>query len=143
MPSVVIPWSRLPPKARALFVIASLLIGGAAALLTTRFVFRATATRVEGTVIDHDNRGRPIVEYQWSGQRFRYADSGPSPNLPVGATVGIYVPPDGPSSARLAGPIPLLFMPAWTCLMPAAFLAVYGLIVAIWGQRRTSPPARP
>ena len=136
MPSVVIPWSRLPPQARALFVIASLLIGVAAALLTQRLVFRATATRVEGTVIDQDNRGRPIVEYSWSGQQFRYHDTGPSPNLPIGTTIGIYVPPDGPSSARLAGPIPLLFMPAWTCLMPATFLAFYGLIVALRGHRR-------
>src|SRR3954452_7486480 len=133
MPSVVIPWNRLPPKARALFALAALLIGGAAALLTERLVFRATASRVEGTVIDHDNRGRPVVEYSWSGQHFRYEERGPSPNLPLGATVGIYIPPDGPSSARLAGPIPLLFMPAWCCVMPAMFFAVYGLVVAFWG----------
>ena len=139
MPSVIIPWNRLPPQARALFVIASLLIGGATALITERLVFRATGTRVEGTVIDHDNRGRPIVEYSWDGRRFRYEDSGPSPNLPVGTKIGIYVPPDGPSSARLAGPIPLLFLPAWTCLMPAMFLAAYGVIVALRGQRRLAP----
>ncbi len=136
MPSVVIPWNRLPPKARALFAIAALLVGGAAALLTERLVFRATATRVEGTVIDHDHRHRPIVEYSWAEQRFRFEDTGPSPDLPVGAKVGIYVPADGPSSARLAGLIPLLFMPAWCCLMPATFLAVYGAIVAAWGGRR-------
>jgi hypothetical protein len=128
----------LPPKSRALFTLAAILVGGAACLLTERLVFRATATRVAGTVIDHDNRGRPVVEYQWSGQRCRYEERGPSPNLPLGATVGIYVPPDGPSSARLAGPIPLLFMPGWACLMPATFFAVYGVIVALRGRRRTS-----
>jgi len=136
MPSVVIPWSRLPPQARALFVIAYLLVGGATALLTARLVFRATATRVEGTVIDHDNRGRPVVEYSWDGRRFRFQDTGPSPDLPLGASVGIYVPAGGPSSARLAGPIPLLFTPAWTCLMPAMFLSIYGVIVALRGHRR-------
>jgi hypothetical protein len=112
------------------------LVGGAAALVTERLAFRATATRVEGTVTDHDNRGRPVVEYSWDGRPFRYEDAGPSPELPLGATVGIYVPADGPSSARLAGPIPLLFMPVWTCVMPATFLAIYGVIVALRGQRR-------
>jgi len=136
MPSVIIPWSRLPPKARALFTVAALLVGGAVCLLTERLVFRTTATRVEGTVIDHDNRGRPVVEYSWDGRPFHYQDRGPSPNLPIGATIGIYVPPDGPSSARLAGPIPLLFMPGWACVMPAMFFAVYGLIVALRSQRR-------
>ena len=140
MPSVVIPWNRLPPQARALFVIASLLIGVATALLTERLVFRATARRVEGTVIDHDNRGRPVVEYSWAGQHLRYHHTGPSPDLPVGTAIGIYVPPDGPPSARLAGPIPLLFMPAWTCLMPATFLAIYGIIVVIRGPRRPKSP---
>src|SRR5262245_18006752 len=126
----------LPPQARALFVIASLLIGGAAALLTQRLVFRATATRVEGTVIDHDNRGRPVVEYSWAGQPFHCKEQGPSADLPIGTTIGIYVPPDGPSGARLGGLIPLLFMPAWTCVMPAMLLSAYGLIVALRGNRR-------
>jgi len=141
MPSVAILWNRLPPKSRALFVLAALLVCGATGLLVEGLYFRATATRVEGTVIDHDNRHRPIVEYRWDGQQRRYERAGPSPNLPLDAKVGIYVPPDGPSSARLAGPIPLLFMPAWSCLMPAAFFAVYGVIVALRDQRRLTKGA--
>src|SRR5437773_6473428 len=105
MLSIVHRWYRLPPKARALFLLAGLLVCGATGLLAERLYFRATATRVEGTVIDHDRRGRPVVEYWWNGQRCRCEERGPSAELPLGATVGIYVPPDGPSAARLAGPV--------------------------------------
>src|SRR5688500_6413276 len=91
-------WYRLPPKARALFGLAALLVCGGAGLLAERLYFRVTASRVEGTVIDHDSKGRPVVEYWWRGQHRQHDARGPSEGLPVGAKVGVYVPPAGPRS---------------------------------------------
>jgi hypothetical protein len=135
-------WYRLPPKARTLLVLAALLVCGGAGLLAERLYFRATASRVEGTVIDHDKKGREVVEYWWEGKRHQHDASGPSQGLPVGAKVGVYVPPKGPPAVRLAGWVPLLFMPGWVCIMPATFFAAYAVVIAIWGTRRRAvPPA--
>jgi hypothetical protein len=137
-------WYRLPPKSRALFVLAALLVCGGAGLLAERLYFRATASRVEGTVIDHDPKGREVVEYWWEGKRYQHDASGPSEGRPVGAKVGVYVPPAGPPAVRLDGLIPLLFMPGWVCFMPATFFAAYAVVVAIWGtQRRAEAAAAP
>ena len=127
-------WSRLPPKARAGFVLAILLLFVGACLIAEGLYFRARATRVEGTVVDHDRRGRPIVAYPWAGQEIRYEEHGPSERLAVGDTVGVYIPPEGPSGARLDWTIELFFLPGWACLMPAAFFAVYGVAMAIRGR---------
>jgi hypothetical protein len=124
-------WNRLPPKARALFTLAALLACGAVCLLGEGLYFRARSTRVEGTVVDHDRRGRPVVVYQWAGQDWRHEESGPSESLAVGATIGVYVPPEGPPAARLDWAIGLLFQPGWACLMPATFFAAYGVVVSI------------
>jgi hypothetical protein len=78
--------------------------------------------------------------YQWAGQDCRHEETGPSQELAVGDAVGVYVPPEGPSAARLDWPIGLLFLPGWACLMPAAFLAAYGAAVAIRGER--GPPSQ-
>jgi hypothetical protein len=133
-------WYRLPPKARALFVLAALLVCAGAGLLAERLCFRATASRVEGTVIDHDPKGRPVVEYWWRGQRRQHDASGPSEGLPVGAKVGVYIPPAGPPAVRLDGLVPLLFTPGWVCVMPATFFAAYAVVVALWGTRRRAEP---
>src|SRR6476660_7099013 len=85
-------WSRLPPKARVLFGLAALLLLGGACLLAEGFYFRARSTRVEGTVIGHGSRGRPIVAYQWDGQDCRQKEAGPSEQLAVGTPIGVYVP---------------------------------------------------
>jgi hypothetical protein len=132
---------RLPPKARAAFALAILLVCGGACLIAEGLYFRVRATRVEGTVVGHDRRGRPVVVFRWDGQDFRHEESGPSERLPVGATVGVYVPPEGPSAARLDWAIGLLFRPGWICLMPATFLAAYGLVIANRG--RDKPPNQP
>ena len=50
-------WSRLPPKARALFTRSALLAGGGPCLFGEGLHFRARATRVDGTVVGHDRRG--------------------------------------------------------------------------------------
>src|SRR5262245_41726552 len=102
-------WSRLPPKSRALFGLAALLVCGGACLLGEGLIFRARATRVEGTVVAHDRRGRPVVEYQWGGEDCRHEARGPIEQLDVGSTIGVYVPPEGPSAARLDWAIGLLF----------------------------------
>jgi hypothetical protein len=128
-------WSRLPPKSRVLFALAAILVCVAAGLLGEELYFRANAVRVEGTVVGHDRKGRPIVEYQWGGQSLRYETRGPSNDLAVGTAVGVYVPTDGPSAPRLDNPVSLFFTPAWTCLMPATFFLAYGVVVAIRGQR--------
>jgi len=101
----------LPPKARALFVLAAVLVCGGACLLGEGLHFRGRATRVEGTVVGHDRRGRPVVAYRWGGQDCRHKESGPSERLAVGTTVGVYVPPEGPSATRLDWAIGLLFCP--------------------------------
>ena len=134
-------WSRLPPKARALFALAALLLFGGACLLAEGLYFRARATRVEGTVVGHDRRGRPVVAYRWGGRDRRHEESGPSEGLAVGSTVGVYVPPDGPLAPRLDLAMGLLFPPGWICLMPATFLAGYGVVVAIRGGG--DPPNQP
>ena len=140
MSRVVHFWFRLPPKSRALFVLAALLVCVGACLVAEGLYFRARATRVEGTVVDHDRKGRPVVEYRFGGQDCRHDESGPSETLDVGATIGVYVPPEGPSAARLDWAIGLLFLPGWACLMPATFFAAYGVVVAVWGTRQ--PAAR-
>jgi hypothetical protein len=134
-------WYRLPPRVRALLVVAALLVCGGAGLLAEGLYFRATASRVEGTVIDHDSKGRPVVEYWWRGQRRQDDTSGPTEGLPVGAKVGVYVPPAGSRAVRLDGLVPLLFTPGWVCIMPATFFAAYAVVVAIWGTRRRAEPA--
>ena len=101
----------LPPKARALFVLAAVLVCGGACLLGEGLHFLGRATRVEGTVVGHDRRGRPVVAYRWGGQDCRHKESGPSERLAVGTTVGVYVPPEGPSATRLDWAIGLLFCP--------------------------------
>ena len=131
-------WSRSPPKSRALFALAALLVCGGACLLGEGLYFRARATRVEGTVVGHDRRGRPVVEYWWGGQPCRHDGQGPSERLAVGTTAAVYVPPEGPSAARLDNPTALLFLPGWLCLMPATFFVAYGVVVAVWGARRTA-----
>src|SRR5262245_54529867 len=76
---VVVRWSRLPQKARVLLVVC-----GGAGLLAEGLYFRATATRVEGTAIDRERRGRPVVVY-WRGEQWlRYKEPGPSERLAVG-----------------------------------------------------------
>jgi hypothetical protein len=137
---IVHRWYRLPLKARALFVVAALLVCGGVGLLVEGLHFRSTAIRVEGTVIDHDRRGRPIVEYWWAGQRCRHEGQGPSDRLAIGTIVGVYVSPDQPSEVRLDGLVPLLFTPGWLCVMPAIFFTVYGLVVAIQGVRPHAEP---
>jgi hypothetical protein len=138
--NVVRRWYRVPPRARVLFGLAALLVCGAAGLLAERLYFRAMASRVEGTVIDHDHKGRPVVEYRWAGQRHEYDETGPSADLAIGAKVGVYVPPGGPPAVRLDGLVPLLFMPGWVCLLPATFFAAYGAAVMVWGNRRRAEP---
>ena len=133
-------WSRLPPKPRALFTLAALLVCGGACLLGERLYFRATATRVEGTVVGHDPKGRPVVEYGWGGQTRRHHEHGPSERLALGTTAAVYVPPEGPSAARLDNPTALLFLPGWVCLMPATFFLAYGVVVAVRGARQTGEP---
>jgi hypothetical protein len=133
-------WSRTPPKARYLFSLAALLLCGAAAVVAEGLWFRARADRVDGTVIDHDRKGRPVVAYWWGGQAYQHNEHGPSDPLPVGASVGVYVPRNAPAATRLDSPIGLLFLPGWACLMPAAFFAMYGLVVAFRG-RRAQPEA--
>src|SRR3954447_3650963 len=129
-------WAWLPPKARFLFALAALLVCVGAGLLAEGLFFRATASRVEGTVIGQDRRGRPVVEYWWNGERHQYDEKGPCARLAVGGNVGVYVPAGGPSAVRLDGLVPLLFMPAWCCFMPATIFAAYGVVVAVWGDRR-------
>jgi hypothetical protein len=119
-----------------LFGLAAVLVCGGAGLLAERLYFRATASRVEGTVIGHDPKGRPLVEYWWGGVRQQYQATGPSDDLALGDKVGVYVPPAGPSGVRLDGPMPLLFTPGWVCVMPAAFFAAYGVAVAVRGASR-------
>ena len=135
-------WSRLHPKARALFGLAALLVCGAACLLGEGLYFRARATQVEGTVVGHDRKGRPVVAFRWGGQDFRHEERGPNEWRAVGTTVGVYVPDEGPSAARLDWAIGLLFLPGWVCLMPATFLGAYGVVVAIrgWGNPPNPPP---
>jgi uncharacterized protein DUF3592 len=128
-------WSRLPPKSRVLFMLAATLVCVGAGLLGEELYFRANAVRVEGTVVGHDRKGRPIVEYQWGGQPRRFETRVPSDHLAVGTKVGVYVPTDGPSAARLDNLVSLLFTPGWVCLMPATFFLAYGVVVSIRGQR--------
>jgi hypothetical protein len=129
-------WSRLPPKSRVLFALAGTLVCAGAGLLGEELYFRAKAVRVEGVVVGHDGKGRPIVDYQWGGQSCRFETSSvPSRRLAVGTGVGVFVPTAGPSAARLDDPVSLLFMPGWVCLMPATFFLTYGVVVSIWGQR--------
>src|SRR5688572_18195548 len=108
-------WYWLPPRVRALLVVAAPLVCGGAGLLAEGLYFRATGSRVEGTVIDHDKRGREVVEYWWEGKRHQQDASGPSEGRPVGAKVGVYVTPAGPPAVRLDGLVPLLFTPGWVC----------------------------
>jgi hypothetical protein len=89
-------WSRLPPKSRVLFALATALVCVGAGLLGEELYFRANAIRVEGTVVGHDRKGRPIVEYEWGGQSRRYETRGPNDSLAVGTAIGVYVPTDGP-----------------------------------------------
>ena len=133
-------WSWLPPKTRALLVLAALLVCGGACLLGEGLYFRARATRIEGSVVGHDRRGRPVVAYRWGGQDCRHEESGPSERLAVGTTVGVYVPPERPSAIRLDWAIGLLFLPGWLRLMPATFLTAYGVVVAVRGARQTAEP---
>jgi hypothetical protein len=130
-------WSRLPPKSRVLFALAATLVCVGAGLLGEELYFRAKAVRVEGAVVGHDRKGRPIVEYERGGQSYRYETRGPSDRLAVGARVGVYVPTDGPSAARLDNRVSLLFTPGWVCLMPATFFLAYGIVVSIRGQKHT------
>src|SRR5262249_33968030 len=102
-------------------------------------IFRARSTRVEGTVVAHGSRGRPIVAYQWNGEELRHTETGPIEPLAVGEKVGVYIPPEGPAGTRPDWAIGLLFMPGWCCLMPAMFFAAYGVAVAARGARQ---PAR-
>jgi hypothetical protein len=129
--------SRLPPKSRVLFALAATLVCVGAGLLGEELYFRANAVRVEGAVVGHDRKGRPIVEYQRGAQSYRYETRGPSDRLAVGARVGVYVPTDGPSAARLDNRVSLLFTPGWVCLMPATFFLAYGIVVSIRGQKHT------
>ena len=129
-------WSRMPPKSRVLFALAGALLCLGAGLLGEELYFRANAVRVESVVVDHDRKGRPIVEYQLGGQSRRYETRGPSDRLAVGTVVGLYVRTGGPLAARLDNMVALLFTPAWVCLMPAAFFLAYGVVVALRGQRQ-------
>jgi hypothetical protein len=131
---------RLPPKSRALFGLAAVLVAGGACVLAEGLYFRARATRVEGTVVAHGSRGRPVVAYRWNEQDCRHEERGPSEHLSVGTVVIVYVSPEGPPAARLDWAIGLLFLPGWACLMPAAFFAVYGVAVAIGGGRKPAEP---
>lgn len=131
-------WSRLPRKSRALFAVAVLLVFCATCLAGEGLLFRALATREEGIVVAHDRKGRPVVAYRWGGRDCRHEESGPSEQLAVGTAIGVYVPASGPSAARLDWVIGLLFLPVWFCLMPASFLAAYGVVVAI--RRVGKPP---
>jgi hypothetical protein len=122
--------------------LAILLVSVAVCLIAEGLYFRAHATRIEGTVVDHDRRGRPIVGYPWAGQEIRYEEHGPSEPLAVGTPIGVYVPFEGPSGARLDWTIGLLFLPGWACLMPAAFFTAYGTAMVIRGRinaRNQSP----
>ena len=76
-----------------------------------------------------------MVDYQWGGQSFRYETRRPTDRLAAGTRVGVYVPRDGPSAARLDNVVSLLFTPGWLCLMPATFFLAYGVVVSIWGQK--------
>jgi hypothetical protein len=133
-------WSRLPPKSRAVFTLAAFLLGGGVCLLGEGLYFRAQATREEGTVVDHDTKGRPVVELTWAGQPYRLESRGPSERIAVGTKVTVFVPLQGPSAARLDTPMALLFLPGWVCLMPATFLIVYGTAVAVWRKRSPAEP---
>ena len=84
-------WFRLPPKSRVLFALAATLVSIGAGLLGEELYFRANAVRVEGVVVAHDRKGRPIVDYQWGGQSYRHETRGPSGRLAVGTGVGIYI----------------------------------------------------
>jgi hypothetical protein len=131
MSGLVQCWFRLPPKTRALFGLATLLLVGAACLVAEGFYFRARASRVEGTVVGHGSRGRPVVAYEWGGQTCRHEETGPSVRLAVGDTIGVYVSPERPPATRLDWPIGFYFLPGWACLMPAIFFTAYGVTVAI------------
>src|SRR5262245_15312913 len=131
-------WWTLPGEARTFFALAALLVCGGAFVLGEGLYFRARATRVEGTVVGHGSRGRPVVAYRWGGQEYCHEESGPSERLDVGTTVGVYIAPEGPPTTRLDWAIGLLFLPGWFCLMPATFLALNGVVVAARGVR--NPP---
>jgi hypothetical protein len=88
-----------------------LLVCGGTYLLAEGLHFRARATRAKGTVIGHDPRGRSVVAFRWDGRDYRHEESGPSERLAVGATIGVYVPSEGPPAARLDWAIGLLFFP--------------------------------
>jgi hypothetical protein len=133
-------WSQLPPKSRVLFALAATLVCVGAGLLGEELYFRANAVRVEGVVVGHDRKGRPIVEYQWGGQSRRYETRVPTHGLAVGTEVGVHVPTDGSLAARLDNLASLLFTPGWLCIMPATFFAAYGVVVAVWGARRGAEP---
>src|SRR5262245_27238812 len=113
---VICFWYRLHPKARALFGLALLLVCGAAGLVAEGLHVRARATRVEGTVVGHDRKGRPVVDYQWQGKDWRHEESGPSVDVALGAPIGVYVPADDPSAVRLDWGVGLLFPAVWCCL---------------------------
>ena len=110
-------------------------------LIGDELFFRARSTRVEGTVVAHDRRGRPVVAYRWGGQDCRHEERGPSERLAVGTGIGVYVPPEGASAARLDWAIGLLFLPGWFCIMPATFFLAYG-IVALVRCRQAYPTNR-
>jgi hypothetical protein len=130
-------WARLPPNSRVFFALAAILVCVGAGLLGEELHFRANAVRVEGVVVGHDRKGRPIVEYHWGGQSHRYVTGVPSGRRAVGAGVGVYIPTDRPSAARLDDPVLLLFTPGWVCLMPATFFLAYGIVVWIRAKSRT------
>jgi hypothetical protein len=113
-----------------LLAVAGLLLCCGGWLAGAGLYFRARSSRVEGVVVDQDRRGRPVVEYRWGGQLYHHQQTGPSNALAVGTAVGVYVPPEGPSWSRLDNPTAQWFLPAWFCLMPAAFFAAYGAWVA-------------
>jgi|GEM_PF-5581620 hypothetical protein len=127
-------WFRLPPKARTFFTLAIALMCGFFCLLGEGLYFRARATLVQGIVVDHGSRGRPIVAYSWGGRVRRHEESGPSQDLAVGTAIGVYVPPEGPPNSRLDWTIGLLFLPSWFCLMPATFFTMCGVVETIRGR---------
>jgi Protein of unknown function (DUF3592) len=136
---------RLSRPVRGALVVASLFIVPGILILGEGALYRATSTRVEGTVVGHESHGgskgfRPIVQYEWGGEPYRCRSDGqatiwaePEP-IPLGTKIAVFVSRNGPSSSRLGIPFQWLFMPCWACLFPGGLFLIGAMVAMVWGQ---------